>query len=850
MGVNFYYLVFFILLTLKYGMLSTVSRLDSDIKLFQHPETFTVESTVVLSELGKELGIKVKAILNLKPIWRDTQNDYLLKFNLLSPQQLSKSKSHEYLPQKSLWDSYPDTEFYVHWKNGIIAEAYMSPSEPIDVLNLKKSILSLFQFHIFEGESSETDVSGVCKVQYEAVSLHNIKKIKNKCVWNDQELDKDIASSRVTLYKLGEALNNIKDIYSKEEHSLKDESLRARAWLHLHHETSSGENLPLVDGSLADALQKIPSTHQLMPLSMQLPTEDKEKKLNAKELTALLESATEALASEAGEGGTVDAAACAIRVLPALSAASRDTLAAVLTDTHTDLLPVVCRLLGLTGTAAAHRAAERVLQLLRGDPAVALSHHYLEGLALAPEPEESVVTEVLQIGDETPHKDIAESALLAAATAATRLPSLSHAPRNVRDALVRSLARCKDDECRAVRLLALGNMRRSDVTHILLEHAERPSPAALAALDALACVPALDAPRLARLEGVALASRSLEIRAAALDLLLQRTEPKSLVALLSSLNETAPSELRRLMWQRLNLLAEEDPRWATLLGELPLHLRGWSHRAAAGTSALLVREAGRSGDWRARLQSVQLTRAGLLRRARVTLNTMTAGVNDDTLAVELWARGLQSLAGDADEADADEAVSGGLAFTVGGARTRSLTMFESQGELLGHVWAGTGSEPTAVLRALRPLNPVRATLPLPGAVLKLTRLAAVAIAMDAQAQVSLWSRNARTALTLRGAAVSETRAEFALGGRTVRVASVRAAEPRLHIAADIDFYSTTAMCVRVSTDPYEVMHNATLASKVGRSERRVRVAARVAGVARTLSLGALNDLTCATMGAL
>lgn len=51
--------------------------------------------------------------------------------------------------------------------------------------------------------------------------------------------------------------------------------------------------------------------------------------------------------------------------------------------------------------------------------------------------------------------------------------------------------------------------------------------------------------------------------------------------------------------------------------------------------------------------------------------------------MELWARGLQSLAGGEEEGEGteeEEAVSGGLAFTVGGARTRSLSLFESQVE--------------------------------------------------------------------------------------------------------------------------------------------------------------------------
>lgn len=53
------------------------------------------------------------------------------------------------------------------------------------------------------------------------------------------------------------------------------------------------------------------------------------------------------------------------------------------------------------------------------------------------------MSEVLQLGEELAPRDVAASALLAAAAASSRLPHSAPAPRATRDALARSLARCK-----------------------------------------------------------------------------------------------------------------------------------------------------------------------------------------------------------------------------------------------------------------------------------------------------------------------------------------------------------------------------------------------------------------------
>lgn len=65
---------------------SSVSRADyGEVKLFRSPERYTLESTVLLNEAArrdKEVSYKVKAELDVIPVWGDHDNEHLLKFEV------------------------------------------------------------------------------------------------------------------------------------------------------------------------------------------------------------------------------------------------------------------------------------------------------------------------------------------------------------------------------------------------------------------------------------------------------------------------------------------------------------------------------------------------------------------------------------------------------------------------------------------------------------------------------------------------------------------------------------------------------------------------------------------------
>lgn len=98
---------------------------------------------------------------------------------------------------------------------------------------------------------------------------------------------------------------------------------------------------------------------------------------------------------------------------------------------------------------------------------------------------------------------------------------------------------------------------------------------------------------------------------------------------------------------------------------------------------------------------------------------------------------------DDEDNNADESATAGMEIKVQGSYFRPLEFFSGQGELMGHVWSGTASEPTPAYTATTLLHDHEQILRLQnGASLSIHILGALSIDLNGQVQLSLWNRNA------------------------------------------------------------------------------------------------------------
>lgn len=114
----------------------------------------------------------------------------------------------------------------------------------------------------------------------------------------------------------------------------------------------------------------------------------------------------------------------------------------------------------------------------------------------------------------------------------------------------------------------------------------------------------------------------------------------------------------------------------------------------------------------------------------------------------LYSGGLTSFVSSNSNDDAEEvpeeAANAGMEITVQGSYLRPLQFFSGQGELMGHVWSGTASEPTPAYLANTLLHDHHESLQLQnGATVQIDVESALSIDLNGAIQLSLWGRNAQ-----------------------------------------------------------------------------------------------------------
>ncbi|XP_049875942.1 microsomal triacylglycerol transfer protein [Pectinophora gossypiella] len=814
---------------------------------------------------AQQAGWRLRARLGLSPL-ACAPDEALLQLEVRAPrlELLGGARGAQLGP--SLWDAPAARQpFYVHWHAGAVRALLLPPGDPPALQDYRRAIASLLQFQIMDGERNETDASGTCSVLYETLSPLEFRKLKRACRWEGAD-EGAVESRRVTRYTLSAARDALEAVTAEEEHRLgaapaagaADAAVKARAWARLRRAAAErGACAPAAPG-LRPALAALPAALDAVALPLRAQEEDDDlEEAEAEERWAALAAAGAELqdAGTAGQGGTEHVAQVALRALEAARLAGAERLTRVLQDQDTEAkLVEVARIVGAAGTEAAHEAACGALQL-RGGAATAAALAYLAALAGAAPPP-PVLRDLLRLADDARDPGVAAAALLAAA-AGVRADDAAGADDSaradvaaaVREHATRRLARCRDAACRDVALLALGGAAHPSSAALLLERAEAGQ---LEALRALRRVPAaLGAARLHRvLELAADERRPLELRAQALELAVEHSVRAPLALTLTARRllrqrGAAAGELRRVLWARLRQLAPQHEPVQQFLRAAAAdpELGSWHAQAHPGTSDVVVRAAPwGGGGWHAELDAVTVASHALLRDAAVQLRLRgPAGPALPVLGVGLWTRGLQALAG-VEGGEEGEDAAAGLRLTVGGAALPPLTLFTGQAELLSHVWAGSCSTATPALRALLPLRG--------GGAARLRATAAGALALDARAALALWARTAAARLRLRAALAARAAAALAAPWARAAAASRAGAAARLRVAADLDFYSAVALCVRVDLADHEYRRaeSAQAGAPAARPHaRRRRLRVPLAG--RSLALGRANHAACRALPA-
>lgn len=115
-------------------------------------------------------------------MWRDA-DERLLQFRLISSKLETESQKTNEFVEQTLLDVSPKP-FFAVFKEGFITDLYLEKECP-KVSNLKRALVSFFQFQTKDATLTEKDVAGTCDVSYLAWSPTKFTKTRLYCKLHD-----------------------------------------------------------------------------------------------------------------------------------------------------------------------------------------------------------------------------------------------------------------------------------------------------------------------------------------------------------------------------------------------------------------------------------------------------------------------------------------------------------------------------------------------------------------------------------------------------------------------------------------------------------------------------------------
>lgn len=243
-------------------------------------------------------------------------------------------------------------------------------------------------------------------------------------------------------------------------------------------------------------------------------------------------------------------------------------------------------------------------------------------------------------------------------------------------------------------------------------------------------------------------------RTIALDILLDlnptEEDMQEFIAFLKS--DDPAFEVRQYLIQKLRMRAEKcsdfNEKLRNALKNDPEGNNWNKFGAIKGLSTALTRKFSQNPSFNGSLLSVQEIKGGVLKRGTVDMLVEFKDEKFSIFSLGLFAGGLSSFVSSSDEendSEEDTTATAGMELAVQGSYLRPLIFFKGQGELMGHVWSGTASEPTSAYQGITLLQDHTQKLILNnGILLEFNANGAMSMDLNGKMEISLWYKNANS----------------------------------------------------------------------------------------------------------
>ncbi|UJR36604.1 hypothetical protein I4U23_029324 [Adineta vaga] len=143
---------------------------------------------------NSDAAFHLYARLNVSSVWRSANGEqHLLKIELKDARFLNRTNSHSMIDCLALstLTRYPATFL---WEQGIVSSSYFNENDNLAAINLKKGIMSLFQYK--QDNASEIDTLGKCKTEYR---IYEDRLVKDKIDCSNVKYNDEYSSTKQAL---------------------------------------------------------------------------------------------------------------------------------------------------------------------------------------------------------------------------------------------------------------------------------------------------------------------------------------------------------------------------------------------------------------------------------------------------------------------------------------------------------------------------------------------------------------------------------------------------------------------------------------------------------------------------
>ena len=145
----------------------------------------------------------------------------------------------------------------------------------------------------------------------------------------------------------------------------------------------------------------------------------------------------------------------------------------------------------------------------------------------------------------------------------------------------------------------------------------------------------------------------------------------------------------------------------------------------------------------------------------------------------------------------------GMALRILNFNLRPILFFTGTGELMGHVWSGTASEPTSAFKGNILVSDYYQSASLINGFLVEQQLrGALSLDLSGEIQISLWNRNSHSVVHTNGAILFQGSQSIFTSEKLLTSASKQfsfGGETKLDFVTDLDFYSSPfKMCMQLT----------------------------------------------------